>query len=191
MKKNVTLLAFLVLSLCLFSQEKTNSLQDQFTDVIDKSNRYEDYKVVKIFKLNNLRKNVMDSIATLEKTIEASNGRIDAQQGEIETLTQNLKTTQDNLTISKQKEDGIQFFGAITKKSTYNAIMWTIIGLLLLGLAFLFIKFKSSHSVTKAAELKLSETEEEFENHRQRTLEREQQLRRKLQDEINKHKKVQ
>ena len=35
---------------------------------------------------------------------------------------------------------------------------------------------------------KLAETEQEFEEHRKRALEREQQVRRKLQDEINKNK---
>ena len=41
---------------------KSNTLDAQFTDVIEKSNRYQDYKVVKIFKLNKLRKNVNDTI---------------------------------------------------------------------------------------------------------------------------------
>jgi hypothetical protein len=36
---------------------------------------------------------------------------------------------------------------------------------------------------------KLEETDNEFENFRQRSLEREQKIRRKLQDELNKHKK--
>ena len=34
----------------LQAQESENSLEDQFTDVIENSNRYQDYKVVKIFK---------------------------------------------------------------------------------------------------------------------------------------------
>ena len=73
MKLKSTLLFALValFTTFVFSQENSNTLEDQFTDVIEKSNRYQDYKVVKIFKLNNLRKSVNDTIAAIEnkKTI--------------------------------------------------------------------------------------------------------------------------
>ena len=191
MKYYVTLSAFLMLFATVTGQENPTTLEEQFTDVIEKSNRYQDYKVVKTYKLNNLRKSVNDSIAQLEQTIDAAEGKIQEQQSEIEGLTANLAATENDLTLSKQKEDGISLLGTLLKKSTYNTIMWSVIGLLLLGLVILFFKFKSSHRVTREAQVKLAETEEEFENHRQRTLEREQQLRRKLQDEINKQRKVQ
>jgi len=54
---------------------------------------------------------------------------------------------------------------------------------------FLGFKFKNSHAVTKEAQLKLAEIEIEFEAYRQKALEQHQQVRRKLQDEINKGKK--
>jgi len=187
--KNFTLLTLLFLfGIQLSAQSNENTLDAQFTDVIEKSNRYQDYKVVKIFKLNNLKKSVGDSIAALETVIDDANGTIDNQKSQINTLTLDLKKTQDDLVVSKEKEDGIEFFGSITKKSTYNTIMWSIIGLLLLITLFLFYKFKNSNSITRMANTKLAEIEEEFEGHRQKTLEREQQLRRKLQDEINKNK---
>ena len=43
-------------------------------------------------------------------------------------------------------------------------------------------------SVTKAAKKSLEDTELEFEEHRRVALEREQKVRRQLQDEINKQK---
>lgn len=174
-----------------FAQESQNTLDDQFTDVIDKSNRYEDYKVVKIFKLNNLRKSVQDSIALIEKNLADSQEIISQQINEIDTLTQNVATLQTELATSKSKEDGISLFGSLIKKSTYKTTMWGIIGFLVLVALLLFYKFKNSNSITKEANIKLSEIEAEFEGHRQRALEREQQLRRKLQDEINKNKKAQ
>jgi len=66
--------------------------------------------------------------------------------------------------------------------------MWGIIGVLAVLWLFFAYKFKSSNSITKEANTKLAETEQEFEEHRKRALEREQQVRRKLQDEINKNK---
>ncbi|OAB78916.1 hypothetical protein [Cochleicola gelatinilyticus] len=179
------------LSLIAVAQTETstdNSLEGQFTDVIDGSNNFQEYKVIKKFKINQLQKNVLDSVAALEKQITTANAEIEKQQTEISSLTETLKTTEEDLTTSKEKEDGIEILGMLTQKATYNTIMWSLILILLAILAFLFYKYKNSHAVTKAANLKLAETEEEFDAHRAKTLEREQQLRRKLQDEINKNK---
>ncbi len=172
------------------AQQNTTTLEEQFVDVIDKSNRYEDYKVVKIYKLNNLKKNVLDSIASIKKDLENAQGTIALQKSEIDTLTQSVTSLQTELKTSIENQDGINLFGALIKKTTYKITMWGIIGLLVLIALFLSFKFKNSNVITKAANLKLAETDEEFETHRQRALEREQQLRRKLQDELIKNKKA-
>ncbi|GHC52509.1 hypothetical protein [Ulvibacter litoralis] len=191
MQTNVfTLLLFFTFSSVFYAQEKTNTIEDQFTDVIEGSNSYQEFKVIKKTEINTLRKNVLDSVSALELKIETANSEIEKQKSEINTLTENLSTTKKELVISKEKEDGIELFGVITQKSTYNTILWSIIIGLLVILAFLFIKYKNSHGVTKAAKLKLAETEADFEAHRQKTLTNEQQLRRKLQDEINKNRSV-
>jgi hypothetical protein len=68
--------------------------------------------------------------------------------------------------------------------------MWAIIGVLGLIVLFLLYKFKNSNAITRDANMKLTEIEAEFDDHRQKNLEQQQILRRKLQDEINKNKKI-
>ena len=184
------LLTMLLFSSIVFAQQNANTIENQFIDVVDKSNNYQEFKVIKKAKIYALRKNILDSINALENTINTTYTEIDLQKAEIATLKKDLETTQANLATSVEKEDGIEILGMLTKKSTYNLILWSIISGLLLILVLLFYKFKSSHSVTKQARLKLSETETEFDAHRQKTLENEQLLRRKLQDEINKNRNV-
>ncbi|RMA64587.1 hypothetical protein [Ulvibacter antarcticus] len=188
--KFFALITFMCASLSVFSQENGNTIEDQFVDVVDKSNNYQEFKVIKKSKINVLRKNILDSVAALENTITTAYAEIDTQKTEISTLKATLATTQDNLSVSKEKEDGIELIGILTQKSTYNTVMWSIVLVLLAILAFLFYKFKNSHAVTKDAKLRLDETESEFDAHRRKTLENEQQLRRKLQDEINKNRNV-
>mgnify|MGYP003656027103 CR=1 FL=1 len=193
MNKSILLLFTLLLSFSFLAQntvDKDNSLEGQFVDVIDKSNRFEDYKVIKIFKLAALRKNILDSVTALEDQIAASQKTIDDQQVKIGGLEKTLQDTNENLSLSKEKEDGITFFGTIVKKSTYNSIMWFIIAALLLGLGYFIFRFKNSNAITKEANSKLAETETEFETHRSKKLEEIQQIRRKLQDEINKNRKT-
>ena len=188
-----TLLTTVLIASTLFINAQTqeqpdNTIKGQFIKVIDKSNNYQEFKVIKKTKLVVLRKNILDSIATLEKSIETKDATIAAQANTISDLETNLSTTQNNLSISQEKEDGIELFGMITKKSTYNTILFSVIGLLLLGLIFFVFRFKNSNSITKATNHKLSEIESEFESYRQKKLEDEQVLRRKLQDEINKNR---
>ena len=172
------------------AQEAGATIDDQFTDVIEKSNRYQDYKVVKIYKLNNLRKNIKDSIAEYEASLEAAESFAGEQEARIDTLANQLKDLESQLETSKSKEDGIELFGSLIKKSTYKTTMWSIIGVLaLIGFILLF-KFRNSNAITRSAKLKLAETEAEFEEHRQKNLEQQQVLRRKLQDEINKNKNL-
>lgn len=190
MKLKILLLTvcFALYVLPAIAQQKTTTLEELFVDVIDKSNRYEEYKVVKIYKLNNLKKNVEDSIASIKKDLENAQGTIALQKSEIDTLTQSMSSLQTELNTSIENQDGINLFGALINKTTYKITMWGIIGILVLVVLYLLFKFKNSNVITKAAKLKLTETDEEFETHRQQALEREQQLRRKLQDEIIKNK---
>ncbi|WP_186988341.1 hypothetical protein [Constantimarinum furrinae] len=196
MKKNfVLVIGFLCLHLAAFAQEDTaqdpppNTVEQQFIDVVDGSNSYQEFKVIKKTEINGLRKSVLDSIKALETNIDSLNSQIGAQKNDISKLQTDLNTVQQDLSLSKQKEDGIEFFGVLTQKSTYNSIMWSIIGLLVLALAFFIYKFNNSNKVTQESQLKLAELEIEFEKYRQKAIENEQQLGRKLQDEINKNRK--
>ncbi|WP_271392914.1 hypothetical protein [Aequorivita sinensis] len=171
-------------------QIEKNTLDNQMTNAFDKSNSYQEYKVIKKTQLATLKRNILDSVSTLERKITGLESEIKNQNTEIDSLTQNLKQTQENLAASKEKEDGIELFGILTSKATYNTIMWSIIGILLLISGFLFYRFLNSHKITKAAQLKMAEIEIELEDNRRNSLEREQKLRRKLQDEINKNRKV-
>ncbi len=68
-------------------------------------------------------------------------------------------------------------------------LMWTAIGILLLLLIIFIIRFKASNAITVKAKENLATMQDEFEEHRKRSIEREQKLRRELQDEINKQRR--
>lgn len=170
-----------------FSQTE-NTLENQFDEVYSRSNNYQEFKVVKRVDLNNLKKSALDSIAVYKNALAQMQGELESQQIELGLIQTNLKETNEKLSRTEQRENEISFLGFQTSKGAYNGIVWTII----IGLAvilFLFVyKFKNSNVVTRDTKRKLDELEKDFELHRQRTLEREQQLNRKLLDEINKNK---
>src|SRR5690606_32455896 len=171
-------------------QVRKNTLTEQMAEAFDKSNSYQEYKVIKKTQLASLRRNILDSVSALEKNITSQKSELTLQKNEIDSLRQNLQTTRENLTASKEKEDSIEIFGVLTSKAVYNSIMWSIVLILLFIAGCLFYRFLNSHKVTNAAQLKMAELEIELEDYRRNSLEREQKLRRKLQDEVNKNRKI-
>ncbi len=189
MKKKIILLSALFISFNGISQEqKNNTIDTQFSDLIENSNTYQTYKVIKISELGVLQRNIRDSISTLKTTITQSESIISDQNNKIDSITHQIEGLNIELEQTQKKVENINFLGISTQKSSYNFIMWSIIIALLLVSSILFISFKKRNNDTKDAREKLAETESELESLRKRSLEREQKVRRELQDEINKNK---
>lgn len=168
----------------------SGTIDSQFEFVIQRSNNYQDYKVVKKNWLYTLKANTLDSLKAIHKDLVDTQGIVDNQDKEIADLKTNLSNTQTNLDDTNKEKDSMAIFGMQMSKSGYNALMWTIIGILLALLILFIYKFKSSNTITREAKLALAEIEDEFEEHRKTALEREQKVRRQLQDEINKQKGI-
>ena len=200
--KSLTLLTFL-LTLTTFSQTTTNeednlslnsgTLDNQFEYLIKKSNGWNDergqnFRVVKTQWITELKAHTLDSIQAIRKNLVASENTVKAQSQEIADLKTNLSTTQNNLNETKSKIDNMSLFGIPISKGVYSMFMLGIIVLLLGLLGFFIYKFKNSHVITKDSKRALAELEDEFEEHRKNSVEREQKVRRQLLDEINKQK---
>lgn len=164
------------------------TVDNQFEYVIQRSNNYQDYKVVKKTWLYALKAHTMDSLKAIEKDLLETKTVVDSQAKEITTLKSNLNNTKITLDTTNKEKDSMALFGLQMSKTGYNILMYSIIVALLALLVLFIYKFKNSNSITKQAKKVLAETEEEFEEHRRNALEREQKVRRQLQDEINKQK---
>jgi septal ring factor EnvC (AmiA/AmiB activator) len=169
------------------------TIESQFEFLYKKSGNYNAegrrYEVVRKIQLDKLRGNVLDSLTSFRKDIAELQAVITRQEGIIEDLNTKLENTSTQLTDVTEEKDSMSFFGAQISKITYNLILWTIIGTLLLFLLLFIYKFRRSNVLTQEAKVKLSDVESEYEEHRRKALEREQRISRQLQDEINKYKK--
>ncbi len=168
----------------------SGTIDNQFEYVIQRSNNYQDYKVIKKVWLYALKAHTMDSLNAVHKNLNDTKAVVNTQAKEIDNLKASLTKTQDTLDATNLEKDSMSLFGIQMSKSSYNVLMWSIIGGLLALLLLFIYKFKNSNVITTEARKALSEIEEEFEEHRKIALEREQKVRRQLQDEINKHKKI-
>lgn len=168
----------------------SGTIDNQFEYVIRRSNSWQDFKVIKKNWMYALKAHTLDSLKALHEQLDATQKVVNTQKAEIESLRTNLDTTQNNLDATNLEKDSMTLFGLQMSKGAYNATMWSIIGGLFILLLVFIIKFRNSNAVTRAAKRSLEETELEFEEHRRIALEREQKVRRQLQDEINKQKGI-
>lgn len=174
-------------------EEKTGSLnsgsiESQFDFLYKKSGKYQEYRVIKTNMLFKFKNNVMDTLKLHNKKFLESQQTIASQKANIDSLNVKLESTNNNLAAVTEEKDNIRLFGIQMSKGGYNTLLWSIIGILTALLLIFIGKFKRSNTVTVQAKKDKLEIEEEYESHRQRSLEREQKLRRELQDELNKQK---
>ncbi|MBU3822541.1 tRNA (guanine-N1)-methyltransferase [Flavobacteriaceae bacterium XHP0103] len=199
-------LALTVLFLCsaLFSfsqtDDDTQSINDgtidqQFEYLLRKSGNFRGtngqmYEAVNLNMLLALRSHANDSLKTIRKDLADTQIKVDTQAKEISDLQTNLSNTKSELEKTTNEKDSMSLFGMLMSKGSYSMLMWFIIACLLGLLLFFIYKFKNSNYVTREAKKALADIEEEFEEHRKTALEREQKVRRQLQDEINKQRKT-
>lgn len=170
--------------------EQPNTVENQFNELYKKSNNYQIYKVIKKNEYLRLQKSILDSIKVIKTDAASKQVKINEQQKSITELQTKIDALNSDLTTSIGKEDAISFIGIPLNKATYNTIVWGIIFALLAGLAFFIYRFNNSNVVTKETKSLLADTEEEFEQYKRKSIEKEQKLRRQLQDEINKQRGV-
>lgn len=180
-------------------QEDNRSLSDgtideKFDYILRKSGDFRGtngqmYEAVKRSMILTLRAQTRDSLKTVHKDLSATQAIVKTQAKEITDLKASLTNTQTSLDNTNAEKNSMSLLGMQMSKTSYNVLMWTIIAGLLALLLFFIYKFKNSNTITKKAKYALAEIEEEFEEHRKTALEREQKVRRQLQDEINKQKK--
>jgi len=200
-KISIFIILFSLLSTFVYSQSKKNqetinevlktgTIEEQFNTLIDKSNDFQEYKNLRHYNLNRFRKNFKDSLKATKLKFEKAHSKIATQKETISSLQNQITDLNKKIDAISVDKDTIDFFGMRLTKASYNTILWSLILSFLATTLFFLFRFKSSNAITREAKKSLAEIEEEFETHRKKALEREQVLRRQLQDEINKQRNV-
>ncbi len=167
------------------AQETT--IKAKFEQTIEEANRYQDFKVIKQSKLQELKKETVERIDGLKDSIKVLEEQIITKDKNTIDLEEQITLKDAALEKVDQEKDSISLFGIMLDKVTYNLILWSIIGVLLLALMIFIFKYRSSNEITNVSKTNLKLAEEELESYKRRSLEKEQQLSRQLMDERKKN----
>lgn len=165
--------------------EVDNSLKAQFNELKNRSNSYQEYKVVKVVSLDNFWKNVEDTLAAVHKEILDANNAIAAQNKRLDSLNQTLEAREEALEQSEYDIAHLQVLGMDVQKDSYVSFTWGVFFVLLLILAIAFAKYKSSNKVAIEKKADYEELSQELNEYKQKAREKEIKLMRELQTERN------
>jgi len=191
MKSFYLLILSLLLTTLSISQEikeDTLTIEQQFDRIYRISTSYQEYKVIKKTSYQNLKTKVLDSIQKIDGELQLKTKKNTVLKDSLQNANEVLGILDLDMKLLITEKNSISFLGIQLNKSTYTIIVWSIILLLIIALLYFIYQYKNSYSVTSEAKLNLSEAEEELAIYKKKSLEREQKLRRQLQDEINKQR---
>jgi len=174
----------------VFAQETEASqpadLSGRFKALKDESESYNEYKVIKTYKLNTFWKEVEDSLNGYRNDVDNAHAEIAQLNNKIDLLTQELAGVKNTLAESEARNSTIAFLGIEINKGVYNTIVWAIIAGLIFLTISMFIAFKNNHVLTKKAKKDYKDVLHEFEEYRKTSREKQMKLGRELQTERNK-----
>ena len=191
MKSLYLLILLLLISTVAVSQETkkdTLTIEEQFDRIYRISSSYQEYKVIRKTTYQGLKTNVLDSIKIIDKELQLKNIHNNVLNDSLQEVKKVLEILETDMKLLITEKNSISFLGIQLNKSTYTIIVWSIILLLIIALLYFIYQYKNSYYVTSEAKSNLSEAEEELAIYKKKSLEREQKLRRQLQDEINKQR---
>lgn len=171
---------------CLNAQDEAKlTLDNQFGKMITDSETYKEFRVIKQTNLYRMKRSVKDSLNAVKATLATSIAKEKTQNDEINRLNGMLEETNGNLETVSNSKNSIDFLGIQMTKSAYKTMMWSIMAGLLALLLYFIYSYSRSNASTSQTKNRLDKVMSEFEAYKKRTLDKEQQIMRRLQDELN------
>ncbi len=193
--KYYSLLTLLFLSFCipLKAQEESDplkgNLEKQFEHVFQRSQKYQNYKVISISHFNHLKKSSSDTLKLYKEEVSGLESKIDELTNNGEALNKELQFRNQEIEELVQAQKVVSFLGININKGLFSTVIVGVVSALLILLILFVMKFKSARTQANDAVSGLSRLEDEYVDYKRKAMEKEQQLGRKLQDEINKNRK--
>ncbi len=153
--------------------------------MLDASNRYQDFKVVRQEFLGAFMTNVSDSISGYTKRISQLEGNMAELRNQIEENSSEVAERDATIAELNDELDTVNLLGIQLNKGTYSLIMWSLVIGLLIALLVALASTRIAAANNTELKRERDKLASELEQSRKSRLTVEQELRRQLQDEIN------
>ena len=166
------------------------NLRTQFQEMLDKSESYTEYKVIKRANLSQYSKAVQDSLNANRIEIKELKSTVADQRDQISALSKRITDLETQLAQSEELRESLSFLGFNLNKATYHTLVWLIIGGLLAFGVFAYGSFIRSNKITAKSRKEYKSLEVEYEEHKKKSHERQIKMGRELQTERNRVEEI-
>ena len=192
MKTILLTLAMIAAVAPLSAQEETSespvaahTIRSAFDNMINESNNYQDFKVVKRRKLDSFIQEVSDSLKLADERLAVESKAKNTALEEVLKLQSELEKSRSEVAQAQENRDTITSAGMQMGKESFSALMWGLVIGLAAALLFVLFRNRSASSDTKDLRHRLGDIEEQLAQTKKKSLEREQELKREVQDYVN------
>jgi hypothetical protein len=152
------------------------SLNSQYQYLIDRVYHYQQPLISALWK------NASDTLSANRAKLNAALGKITVENKVVDSL----KTALNNQDAEIARKDGVEIFGLVLPKTTYNLIVWGLV-ILFAAIAVAVISRSAGHRREARYRIQLyAELEEEYKTYKSKANDKEKKLARELQTERNK-----
>jgi hypothetical protein len=166
--------------------QENPTLQERFLFMKSKSQSYGAYKVVKESVLDGVWKIANDTIAAKEAAVKQAMANINKLKGELNQSLESYKAKEKSMEEIQHSSTHINVIGIDFNKGTFITTVAVIIAGLLVMLGLVIGRMKLQSNSLAERNLAVSALTHEFDEYKQRAMERQTKLSRELQDERNK-----
>lgn len=153
-----------------------SSLKDQYNYIEEHTRIYEDYRAIREDMFQKLKRNVSDTLSSINIKIAGLNKTVSVLNRTIDTLRTNLTSTRTRLEEMTKTKNSIHVAGIEVNKTTYNNSMWTIVAGLIAVLLIGFLAFKRNLSAMSNTKKEFQDLKVEFETYRKTSREAREKL---------------
>lgn len=172
--------------------ELSNStIKEQLNYIEQKTRIYEFYRAIREDMFQKIKTNISDTLTAAGNTNLLLRKERSELKLTIDSLNTLLESTNTSLAEMTRTKNSIEVIGIEINKSSYNSVMWIIVGGLLVILAFGFLAFKRNLLITTNRKKELDELKNEYETYRKTTREAREKMSMEHFKEIQRLKGVQ
>lgn len=161
------------------AQETT--LSSQLTEILEESESYENYKVIRTNRLLKFKSTMLDSLFEYKKQINSLEVEMAQIKADLEILKSDYSLTKTQLEESQAKNASIAFLWFDVNKGSYNIVLWSFVGMLMTLITILYMRIKHVCGVVKRVKAAYSKIMDEYRTQRHQSVEKQMKLKREIQ----------
>lgn len=187
MQKTGRSLLFMIITILLFNPAitsgqtlpeilTTGTVKEQVDYLNDRTRIYDNFRAVREDMFQAVTKNALDTLRSARSDISSLTVEGRKLNLRIDSLNHLLGDTRSELEEITKNKNSIEIIGIMLNKTTYNLIMWGLVGALIMFLIVGWLSFKRSLAVTRYTKKELEELKTEFEKYRNESREAREKL---------------